>query len=596
MPTKYTLLAVAVLVACSKFAHAAEGVQETPLKIAPLQNGVGRLAPDVAGTGIDGKAFQLSKWPGDRKLTIIAATSTSCPLCKKYLPTLADLEKTLAAKGVGLVLLNPIATDKLEDMATAVKATGVRAPYLHDKDGSIARSLGFTSSTEVVLLDSKRTVIYRGAVDDQYGLGYSADAPKRNFLRDAIANHLDGKLPAIQATSAPGCVLDLASAKVVETPVTYHNRISRIVQSHCLDCHRKGGGGPFELETRDDLLAHKGMIKKVVAKATMPPWGAVLAKGEHSPFVNDRSLPEVDKAVLLAWFEANAPVGEPVEAPLPRSYPKDWAIGKPDLVLQIPKAIAIKATGTMAYQRVVVDTNFDEDKWIQAIEVRPTAKAGVVHHILAFPIGPGKDVPRGAEAGGHVAAYVPGNTAQIYPTGYAKKLSKGGRLLLQIHYTPNGTATEDRTEIGFVFSKDVPHTEVKVFGLANPRLNIAPGESNYEKVAELKLPFDATLLGFAPHMHVRGKACKYEATFPDGKTRVLLDVPHYDFNWQVQYELAEPLVLPRGTTLKYTAWYDNSTANPANPDPKATVKWGPQTSDEMMLGYVGYFLGKPKAK
>jgi hypothetical protein len=212
-----------------------------------------------------------------------------------------------------------------------------------------------------------------------------------------------------------------------------------------------------------------------------------------------------------------------------------------------------------------------------------------------FPLGPGKDIPRRAEAQGHVAAYVPGNTAQIYPEGYAKKLVKGGRLLFQMHYTPNGTAGEDQTEIAFRFAKKEPHTEVKVIGLVNSKILILPGDGNYKESAKITVPWDVTILAFAPHMHVRGKACRYEVT-PKGNTekKVLLDVPHYDFNWQLYYQLNEPMVIKAGSTIEFTAWYDNSDKNPANPNPKALVTWGPQTTDEMLIGYAEFFIGLPK--
>ena len=575
-------------------ASAAEPVREAPLALAPFENGIGKLIPNIQTKTIDGKAFALADYAKKHKAIVVAMTSTSCPLCKKYLPTLAELEKAYAEQGIGFVFVNSLTIAKADEMKEA--AAKVKGLYLHDATGAISAQLGATSTTQVFLLDTQRTTIYRGAVDDQYGLGYSLDAPKKMFLKPAIDSHLAGKTPDVPATSAPGCVIELPKElKQEAVAVTYHNSISRLVQSHCIECHRKGGVGPFSLETRDDILAHKGIIKKVITNGTMPPWGAVKAKpDDHSPFINDRSLSEATRKELIAWMNAGGPEGDKADAPIARTFPKDWAIGKPDLVLQIPKPIAVKATGTMPYQKVVVETNFAEDKYIQAIEIRPTAKQ-VVHHVLVFPLGPGTTVPRGAEATGHVAAYVPGNNRQIYPDGYAKKLMKGGRLLFQIHYTPNGEATEDQTEIAFIFAKEKPHTEIRVFGLVQPKILIPPGDDNYKNNASLSVPIDVTICAFAPHMHVRGKACKYEIVSKDKKTRrVLLDIPQYDFNWQIYYQLAEPVVLKGGETLEFTAWFDNSDKNPANPDSKATVKWGPQTSDEMLIGYVEYYLGSTK--
>jgi len=250
----------------------------------------------------------------------------------------------------------------------------------------------------------------------------------------------------------------------------------------------------------------------------------------------------------------------------------------------------VKATGTMDYQHVSVQTELDEDKWVQGLEVRPTARE-VVHHVLVFA------VPKGAprmvgEAQGFFAAYVPGSTGVVYPDGFAKKLPKGTTLIFQLHYTPNGTATSDRTRLGLVYAKDPPRHEVRVAGVANHQLRIPPGANNHQVEAKLPVVFDAKIMAYFPHAHLRGKAARYEVRLPDGTRKPLLDVPHYDFNWQLSYRYADPMAVPRGSLLLYTAWYDNSDKNPANPDPKQQVKWGPQTSDEMHLGYVEYYIDR----
>ena len=251
---------------------------------------------------------------------------------------------------------------------------------------------------------------------------------------------------------------------------------------------------------------------------------------------------------------------------------------------------------TMPYQNVTVETNFQEDKWVQAYEIQPTAR-DVVHHVLGVRCAPGESLPGPEDEGigGYFAIYVPGNAHQVFADGFAKRIPASARLRFQIHYTPSGTATQDQLRIGFVFAKEPPRHSVNVAGLANTRLAIPPRAADHRDQASITVPWDVTLLGFVPHMHVRGKACRYEATFPDGTQKVLLDIPRYDFNWQLRYELAEPLLIPRGTRLVFTAWYDNSEQNPANPDPNKTIRWGPQTFDEMLLGYVEYYTNEARA-
>ena len=370
--------------------------------------------------------------------------------------------------------------------------------------------------------------------------------------------------------------------------------MSRIIQANCIECHRDSGIAPIALETYNEVKDYAGMIRNVVERGIMPPWFAApmpsaRASDNDKPeshalhWANERSLSAAEKTDLFAWIEAGAPEGDPSDAPLPKTFPGGWLIGEPDAVFEFPRPVQVKATGTMPYQNITVETDLPEDKWVQAIEVRP-GNASVVHHVIVSLRSEVSD-----ERSGYWGVYVPGNSTLEYPDGYAKLLPKGAKLKFQMHYTPNGTATEDSTRIGLVFAKQPPRHEVKVAGIANARISIPPGAPNHEEVATLKLPFDAQVLGYLPHMHLRGKAARYEAITSDG-TEVLLDVPHYDFNWQLLYRLAQPLTVKQGDTIRYTAWYDNSAGNPANPDPTRTVPWGQQTEDEMHLGYVEYIV------
>ena len=252
----------------------------------------------------------------------------------------------------------------------------------------------------------------------------------------------------------------------------------------------------------------------------------------------------------------------------------------------------------MPYQNVIVDTGLTETKYVKAVEVLPTARE-VVHHVLVFVMPPGKRGAAGVvteddeeEDGtsGFFAAYAPGYDALVFNEGYGKVLPAGSRLKFQIHYTPNGTATKDQSMIGMIFLSEKPEYLVDVTGVAQPRLAIPPGAADHEVVANQPIPNDATILAFFPHMHLRGKAFRYEAILPDGRTQTLLDIPRYDFNWQLSYRFAEPVTLPAGSTLRATAIFDNSKDNPANPDPTRTVRWGPQTYDEMMIGYVEFYM------
>lgn len=374
---------------------------------------------------------------------------------------------------------------------------------------------------------------------------------------------------------------------------TYYGTTKKLVDQNCVSCHRREGIGPFSLETYDDVRKFGPTIARVVKAGTMPPWFAKEPKGSPSPWQNDRSITESDKAKLYAWFNAGMPKGDSSKAPKSPTFNSSWQIGKPDAVYRLPAPIKVKADGYMEYQYAKIPVNFDQDRWIQAVEVRPGSR-GVVHHILVFLV-PHEGRSRAAGISSLVdyfAIYVPGQSSVIYPSGFGRMIPKGFDLRFQIHYTPNGKETKDQSEIGFRFASKPPENEVKTASVLNLTFAIPPGAPNHEVVAKRKVPVDINIVSLLPHSHLRGKAARYELIDEEGNAKTLLDIPKYDFNWQLQYDLKKPLLVKAGTTIKYTSWYDNSEKNYANPDATKTVRWGDQTYDEMALGYVLYYPAK----
>jgi len=572
-------------------------VRQGPKLLVAGEHGVGRFVEDFNFIDLQGKARTLH---GDSQtaVTVVALTSTSCPISKKYLPTLIELQRQYAPRGVRLLLVNSIASDKPEELKAAAARFEPDVEYTFDQDARLAAHLAATSTTDVFVIDRSNTVVYHGAVDDQYGFGYSIDAPRYTYLRDAIEATLAQRPVLVAATAAPGCVLKQPTARKSQDEVTYHNQVARLLQRHCVECHREGGVGPFALDSYEDAVAHAAMIRDVVERGAMPPWFAAKAEGETvAPWVNDRSLSPSEKELLFAWIDNQAPAGDASESPSPRTFADGWLIGKPDAVFEFPQPVKVKASGTMPYQNIWVETKLEADQWVQAIEVRP-GNPGVVHHVLVFVQDEDEsDGPRdnaADERGGYWGVYVPGNSTLVYPEGYAKRLPKGARLRFQMHYTPNGTATEDRTRIGLVYAQQEPKHEVRVAAVANPGFRIPAGADNHQVVGNIRnVPVEIQILAFLPHMHLRGKAARYDL-ISGGETRTMLDIPQYDFNWQLLYRYAEPVPVKQGDTLRFTAWYDNSSGNPANPDPTREVRWGPQTDDEMHLGYVEYIVSGAK--
>ena len=372
---------------------------------------------------------------------------------------------------------------------------------------------------------------------------------------------------------------------------TYSSHTASFIQKNCVSCHRAGGIAPFSLETYDQVKKFGPAIKNVVQNGTMPPWFAKNEPGKPSPWANDRSIPESEKAKLSAWVQGGMPEGVKSKAPKSKPFDPKWQIGKPDAVYQLTTPTELPADGVINYKYFDVPMDSAQDRYVEAVEVRPGDRS-VVHHVLVFLVSD-KPTGRGRGLGGlidYFAIYVPGNGAVVYPKGFARFVPKDHHLKFQIHYTTSGKATKDQTAIAFRYAREKPLNLVKTASLVNFMFAIPPGAPNHAVLAKQTMPADMTIVSFLPHMHVRGKAARYEMTTPEGEKKMILDVPKYDFNWQLQYDLKEPLVIKKGTKLEYTAWFDNSDKNAANPDPQAPVRWGEQTFEEMALGYVVYVV------
>ena len=562
-----------------------------PEILKPGEVGIGRMIADVEFKDIDGNTHQLSDVK-NHKAIVFAMTSATCPVSKRLLPSLVKLEPLLAEKDIKLVLVNAFGS---ESEASIRKQFGshksLKAPYVHDADKTLSQVLDAATTTEVFLIDSKRTLHYRGALDDQYGIDYSIDEPRHHYLEVAVDAFLKNEAPQIAATVAPGCEInyDKPSAEATaKTTITYHRDVSRILQRNCVHCHHDTGIAPFSLAYYDEVSDRARVIKRVVSEGTMPPWFAAETEGK-TPWANDHSLSARDKADLLTWLNSGQPEGDAVDAPEPMSFPEDWTTGTPDLVIPLSKAYKIKATGFMPYQKDIVTTTLTEDKWVTGYDIQPSAR-DVVHHVIVQIFEKDQKVRDISEAQGFWAAYVPGNGSVTYPEGFGRKLPAGAKVHFQIHYTPSGEEKMERLKMGLHFAEKPPKYEVKTLAIADRRLNIPPGAEAHRESTTRSIPFDLPAMSFMPHMHTRGSAFSYELIHRDGKKEMLLDIPRYDFNWQLRYELKTPRILPGGSSVKVTALFNNSESNKANPDPTKTVRWGSQTVDEMLIGYIEYFV------
>jgi hypothetical protein len=429
--------------------------------------------------------------------------------------------------------------------------------------------------------------------------------------------------------------------------VTFNKDVAPILYKNCDECHKPNDIAPMSLINYKDARPWARSIREMVVTKQMPPWGADSTPGE---FTNDRRLSQSDIDTITAWVDQGAKEGDPKDlAPAPSFTQDGWLLGKPDVVLSMDKAYQIPANGPDEYVYFTIPTNFTEDKWVTAAELKPGNKK-VVHHIIAFLVSeeqykalngaarprrpsdsnsifyqdgtlsrvkmdalvdddvcanPQKQTRGGlGEGGGNLgnllAGYAPGKDVDAYPAGYAKKIPAGSYIIFQVHYSNfKGGMNKPETDIssiGLTFSKTPPAEMKKMIvtrGISNTYFKLPAGDPDHQVVACMTFDKDVRMLTYMPHMHLRGKDMRYDLIYPDGHKEMLLDVPRFSFNWQTVYKLKQPLDIPKGSKLIVTAHFDNSERNKFNPDPTKDVRWGDPTYDEMMIGWIDYAVDRP---
>ncbi len=536
-----------------------------------------------------GKLWALDDFKGER-LVVVAFIGTECPLAKLYAPRLQELYQKYKGRGVAFVAVDANRQDSIADLAAFARTYGFEFPVLKDPGNKVADVFGAQRTPEVFVLDADRQIRYRGRIDDQYGLGAGSGYAKPKIERHDLAGALDellaGSAVTVACTEAKGCIIGRVPKIDAHGEITYTNQIARILEQRCVRCHRTGEIGPFPLVAYDEVVGWAEMMREVINEGRMPPW---FANPEHGKFANDARMSDEEKRQFNQWCANGCPEGDPADLPPPRKWVDGWQMPQPDQVIYMrDEPYTVAAEGTVEYQYFTTDPGWKEDKWIQAAEARPDNRS-VVHHIIAFITPPSKEEgTRGRARGGLLAGYAPGGGVRVNPPGVATLVPAGSKITFQMHYTPNGSEQKDRSYIGVKFA-DPKSVHKRMLGgtPSNHGFAIPPGDPHYRITAEHHFNEDMELVWLAPHMHLRGSAFRYEAAYPDGRREILLDVPKYDFNWQIRYLLAEPKRLPKGTTMHCTAYFDNSPDNLANPDPTATVRWGDQTWEEMMIGWFG---------
>lgn len=526
---------------------------------------------------------------------VLIFSGMECPVAQRYTVRLNELYQTLTGKGVSFFLVHSNYDEAKEDIAQHAKQMGYKMPVVKDEDGSLARMLGATMTPQAFVVDTKGVLRYRGAIDDNR----YENRVKKHYLRDTLNALVNKKMVAVANTEAFGCTLRLPEHTAADTSrITYAKHIAPIIQDNCQSCHRPGQVAPFSLVSYEDAYRWRKEIKKYTEARLMPPWKPEPHFGE---FQKERRLTDEQVSLISQWVDADAPLGDPKDLPPARRFDDGWTLGKPDMVVEMPEEYEIGPTGEDEYRHFVIPTNFDEDMYVQAIDIMPGNRK-TVHHVIAFVDTTGiaqrldeRDPGPGYHSFGSpgfppasmLGAWAPGMTPTVLPKATGYKLPKGADIVLQMHYYRTGKTERDRSKMALYFTKEPNPETISIAWIINTWFRIPAGADNYQVKAAWVAPRDTKAVAILPHMHLLGKEMKITAYPPNGEPVPLVWVKNWDFNWQDNYHFKKPVDLPKGTRVEVIAYYDNSAKNPRNPhNPPQPVTWGEKTSDEMCLALM----------
>jgi len=548
--------------------------------LAPRAAAATRSVPNFALVDIDEVNHELYRARG--RAVVLFFAGTGCPIVRKNAGKFGELARQYEAQGVNFWVVYSYADEPAKEIREERNRIGLRGvTTLRDTKQSVALALGVERTAEVIAIDTKDwKIFYRGAIDDQLTEGAERPEAGQHHLADALSAFLAGQEIPTARTQARGCRITFAPVVDAETPPDFATTIAPLLQKNCVECHRPDGIAPWSMNSHRRVANYAEMIEEVLLTRRMPPWDP---HPDYGNFHETQRLSREETQTLLTWVKAGAPRGEgadPLTAPLDPL--PEWRLGTPDHVLRLPKPEQVPATGVVDYRHIKLENPFTNDVWLSGMDIKPGNRK-VVHHVILYVNWPGL---RGRDKkGAFFVGWAPGASALRYPPGVAKRLPVGATLTVEMHYTTCGTEETDQSEIALYFAEGPQERLAETRQALQYNLDIPPGDPDAEHEASYFFSKPATLYGLFPHMHFRGKWMRYELWLPDGKRETLLHVPRYDFLWQLSYYLKEPRHVPAGTWLRVTGSFDNSAANPGNPDPTQRVLFGEQSWDEMFIGF-----------
>ena len=519
---------------------------------------------DFALLDSKGQFHQLTRY-SDMDAVLLYVNQDNCELSDWAVSHLASFTSNFRDSIPLLALNNGSLTRSVERLSDR------NIPVLLDETGYIFQALNLSRGGALLLLDPATL---------EYGeLGIEFTGASRIF-NVAQSNQLKAILNAIEPVS---CELQTQPFQKYQQNPSYIEDVAPILESGCSYCHREGGSAPWAMSDHRMIKGWAPMIREALLTQRMPP-GQIDA--DHERFDGLSHITTGERITLINWIDAGA-LGEELikggEDPLQsiEPYADGWQLGEPDQIYTFDEQ-SIPATGDVDYIWVTLETGLVRDKWVKGYEF-DVGDPSVVHHARVFTQGKSYT---GEQELKDFAAYAPGKSTIFYPDGIAQHFSGNDRLVMQIHYITNGELTKDQTRLGLYYVDNPPRQTLSNPITVNESIYIPAGDRNYETSASILLEDDSYLYAMSPHMHYRGKSMKYTAVFPDGSTEQLLSVPNYQFRWQMNYWLTEPKFLPAGTTIVTNGTFDNSSANPSNPNANVDVAWGAQSWEEMFIGWM----------
>lgn len=533
----------------------------------------------------------------ETKCQVLLFLDTQCPVCQGYAPRLRALIEQYRTQGVNFEAYFPNQGENDAKIRSFLSANQLNFDWSYDPGAERAKKYGVSMVPSVVVVSTDQRVRYAGAIDDNK----DASLAKRPYLAEALDAVLGGKTPKLAKTTSIGCVLEPGDGVPDAKSITYSSHVARLLNQHCVQCHQPNQSAPFSLVGYANAKAKANMIAYITKQGKMPPWKAVPGYGD---FHDVNILTPAERLILERWAQAGAPAGDDaVEVASPAIGPS-WPLGKPDSVISMPAEYELHADKGDVYRHFVIDPKLTEPKWVVAMDVHPGNRR-IVHHVIAFIDKSGQSARLEAAntdgqpgyttfggpgfiPSGSLGGWAPGLQSRKLPEGVAFRVDPGAKIVLEVHYHPDGKVERDKTEVALYYADKPADREIDIAWMVDLRLRLRPGDSQIHWDREFSIQRDSTLYMVMPHMHMLGRSMKAFVRRPDGSTEPIVWVDDWDFNWQLTYYLRQPMFIPKGSSIVVETIYDNSADNPNNPNhPPKVVTWGEETTDEMFLLVAG---------